>query len=40
MKKYIKPVVQKLNLNDSSVFCGCNSFSSDDDSCYYETDDD
>lgn len=33
-KKYTTPVLQKIDLSKISVFCGCNSYSNDDNSCY------
>lgn len=34
MKKYTTPVLQKLDLSNISVFCGCKLYANDDDSCY------
>ena len=39
MKKYEKPSVEELNLDEMSLFTGCSSYADDDDSCYAGDDD-
>lgn len=34
MKKYEKPIVEEIDLNEVILFTGCSSFADDDDSCY------
>ncbi len=40
MKKYETPNIEELDLNELSLFTGCQSFADDDDSCYSGDDED